>query len=217
MALSFLIHRDQLQVLADRKIIKQAEYASVVDASGLLEAAREESARLNARAQAEAAEERQRGYDDGWQAARERLAEELARVAASQARALQQQREAMARAVTQIARELVAGADGHDFFDMALRRVSESVRAEQFLSLRVHAADAAAARVSVAGLMDRYGSSRFVNVVADPHLTPRSCIVESELGLVDASLDGFVQRLEHVLAETFVADAGAAGEGPAPG
>lgn len=204
MGLSFLINKDQLQVLADRKVIKHAEFTSVVNAKGLLYAAHEESLRLIERAGTEVEQQRERGYREGWEQAQKRLADELTRVAAQRAHELLEQRRTMAQAALAVARELVGSLDSKVFFDEALRRVSEKVRAEQFLSIRVASDDIASARVAVQRLMDRYGSTRFVNVLGDATLTPRSCVIESALGTVDVGLDSFMQRLELVLTETFV-------------
>ncbi len=216
MGLSFLIDGEQLKVLSDRKVIKKSDYGAAVNAKVVLDAAQAESQRLIEDAAAEVVRRREQGYRDGWQQAQDRLSEELIRIAARQALALQRQRARMARTALAVARQLVDSLDATLLFDQALRKVSEHVRAERFLSVRVAPSDVTAATEAVHRLMVRCASPRFVDVMADPSLAPLSCVVESDMGLVDASLDSFLQRLEQALHELYVApERSAAGTSPA--
>jgi type III secretion protein L len=204
MGLSFLIDRERLKIFSEGKIIKQREFAAFVNAESLLDAAHAESQKLMQSAQVEAVRQRELGFQQGWMQAQEKLSVELIRISALRAHALHIERETMARTALAVARQLVDSLDPTLMFDQALRRVSEHVRAERFLSVRVAASDLDSAKRAVQRLMLRCASPRFVDVVVDANLTPASCIIESDMGLVDASLDGFLERLGQALHSVFV-------------
>ena len=46
MGLAFLISTDHLQLLSERKVFKEAEYAALLDAAAVLDAARAEEVRI---------------------------------------------------------------------------------------------------------------------------------------------------------------------------
>jgi type III secretion protein L len=46
MGLAFLITSDNLQILSERKVLKEAEYSALLEASSVIDAARTEAARM---------------------------------------------------------------------------------------------------------------------------------------------------------------------------
>ncbi|HEY9063493.1 MAG TPA: HrpE/YscL family type III secretion apparatus protein, partial [Burkholderiaceae bacterium] len=79
MGLAFLITTENLQLLSERKVLKEAEYAALLDAGGVLEAARGEAARIAAQAQLAAQRAREAGHAEGLRLAKAEYAERLAR------------------------------------------------------------------------------------------------------------------------------------------
>jgi type III secretion protein L len=207
MGLSFLISGGQLRVVGDARVVRRSDVETIVEAEQLLDAANTESRRLIEAAEAEVSRLREQGHREGLRQAREEMVEEMARVAARHAAMLESERARLARIALSVVRRLVATLDPEALFDEALRRVTEQVRAERFLRLRVAPRDMEAAQRALHRLMTRCAGPQFVDIAPDAELAPSSCIVESELGVVDASLDGFMQRLELAVAECFVAPA----------
>ena len=71
-------------------------------------------------------------------------------------------------------------------YQRALKNVQALTRGASSLTLRVCPDDAEQARASLEGME---GGALSVQVAADPGLRPGSCIFESELGVLDASLE----------------------------
>ena len=60
MGLAFLITSDNLRLLSERKVLKEAEYAALLDAASVIETAQQEAARIVERAGSEAAANQRR-------------------------------------------------------------------------------------------------------------------------------------------------------------
>ena len=84
--------------------------------------------------------------------------------------------------------------------DVRLRIVRNAlnvVRGQQKVTVRVAPADEAAVLEAMAAMTAGSSGTSFLTVMADPRLERDSCILESELGVVDASLQTQLKALEN--------------------
>jgi type III secretion protein L len=82
-----------------------------------------------------------------------------------------------------------------------VRQALQSVRGEQRVRVRVALKDEAFLREGLSGLLRQKngGPEGFLDIIADPELLPGDCILESDLGTVEASLETQLQNLEKAL------------------
>ena len=78
-----------------------------------------------------------------------------------------------------------------------VRNALNVVRGQQKVTVRVAPADEAAVLEAMAGMTASSSGSSFMTVIADARLEQDSCIIESELGVVDASLSTQLRALEN--------------------
>jgi type III secretion protein L len=200
MGLAFLISTDNLQLLSERKVFKEAEYAALLDAAAVLDAARDEAARVSAQAAREAANALEQGRAEGLRRAQAEYAQRLAGDALSTQRQLQALREAMAQIVVRALAQFMAEADPARLLESALRRVDALLRAEPFVALRVAPAQADALRRALAALGQDAGWALAAAVSPDPALADGQCVVSTASGTleigVDAQLEAFRRAVE---------------------
>mgnify|MGYP001291534658 CR=1 FL=1 len=195
MGLAFLITSDNLQLLSERKVLKEAEYAALLDAAQLVEAARSEADRLIREADALAARRHQEGYARGLQEGRAAQAAQLLRGAAEQERQLATLREAIASVVVQSVGQLLGEADPSHRLAQALRRVDELVREQPFMSLRVAPGEERVARSALEALQAQAGWASRVSVQADPSLAAGACVLSTAAGTLELGLDAQMAAL----------------------
>lgn len=82
------------------------------------------------------------------------------------------------------------------------------------VNIRVHPADAAAARSFADGLLGRKDQWKHVEIVEDPRMSPGGCRVHWDSGAVDATLETQLDRIADQLATPAVEDPAAGGSGP---
>jgi type III secretion protein L len=70
---------------------------------------------------------------------------------------------------------------------------------EQFLKIRLAAADLEQVRARVNGWKDTVAPGKTIELVSDPLVQPGGCIVESEYSVIDAQLDTQIRCMEAML------------------
>ena len=200
MGLAFLITTENLQLLSERKVLKEAEYAALLSASDVVQAARKEARRIVQQAAQEAEERRRTGYEQGLQAAKAEYAQRLVAQAAASEGQLRQLRSAMAGIVVKAVGQFIAEVEPALLFEAALQRVDSLIRAEPFISIRVEPRSEAALRDVLDRLAAESEWAMNVSVQADSTLPAGGCVVQTSSGTleigIDAQLEAFRRSME---------------------
>jgi type III secretion protein L len=200
MGLAFLITSENLQLLSERKVLKEAEYAALLDASALVETARQEARRIVQQAVQQAEESRRQGYEEGQRHAKAEYAQRLVADTLASQRQLHGLRTAMAQIVVKAVGQFIGDADPAELFEAALLRVDTLVRHEPFITMRVAPAQEAALRQALGRLISEAHWSMAVTVMPDPSLPEDACVVQTASGSLEigvgAQLEAFRRALE---------------------
>jgi type III secretion protein L len=200
MGLAFLITSENLQLLSERKVLKEAEYAALLDASALVDTARQEARRIVQQAQQQADDSRRQGYEEGQRHAKAEYAQRLAADTLASQRQLHALRTAMAQIVVKAVGQFVGEVDPAVLFEAALLRVDSLVRHEPFITMRVAPVQEAALRQALARLGNATQGALNATVIADPSLPEGECVVQTASGSLEigigAQLEAFRRALE---------------------
>lgn len=186
MGLAFLITTESLRLLSERKVLKESEYTSMLDAAGLLEAARQEGERITRQAARQAEDSRRRGYREGFAAGRAEHAQRLLTDAA----ALQQQLAALRTAMAQIVVKGVAQFVGETEPGLLIGRE-------------------ALVRAAVARWHGSGAVPPGVAIQADPALQGDDCIVQSPSGTLEIGLAAQLEAFRRAIEQPSTARPGA--------
>ena len=200
MGLAFLITAEKLQLLGERKVLKEAEYAAVLDASAVIETARREARRVAEQAAADATAARDAGYRDGIRKAEQEYAQRLVEDGLSMQRQLQALRASMAQIVVKAVGQFITDAEPEELFEAALLRVDGLLRNEPFVTVRVAPASEPRVRTALARLGQQVAWAANVLVTQDDTLAEGACVVQTASGTleigVDAQIEAFRKALE---------------------
>lgn len=203
MGLAFLITSENLQMLSERRVLKEHEYSALLDANTIVSTAQKEAARIVREAQARKEEMARQGYDEGFARGEREGAQRAFAATLDTAHALALSRRKMAELAVRALRELVGEFERERIFELALERIDAFVRDEAFLVVRVapdsvdvmkHAvgnhrdAKASEAMTNGAHAADTTIRSQAIRVVADASLGLDDCVVETPAGSIDARL-----------------------------
>ncbi|HEX6703353.1 MAG TPA: type III secretion system stator protein SctL [Albitalea sp.] len=168
-----------------------------------LQAAREEARRILEQAQAEAEQLRRQAYQEGTRQAVSDWHERQAAAAVDKTRVVQEMHAKLADVVTNAVERIVQTQDRASLYERALKNVQSLTRGATALKLRVGPDDYAHACQCIASIADLQDVGLSVEVVSDAGLRPGSCIFESDLGVLDASLqtqlDGLRAAMERAV------------------
>lgn len=200
MGLAFLITTENLQLLSERKVLKEAEYAALLDASDVVEAARREARRIVQQASAEAEALRRKGHEQGVQAAKAEYAQQMVSQALASERQLRSLRTSMANIVVKAVAQFMGAIDLERLFETALARVDSLIRDEPFISVRVSPNSEAALRTVLSRLKGTAEWTGHVTVQVDASLPGGECVLHTGSGTLEiglkAQLDAFRKSVE---------------------
>jgi type III secretion protein L len=201
MGLVVLIDRPGYRLVADRKVIKRDEASIVENVERAYELAQQQIA--GAFQQAEDACDRiaAEAYEKGMAAARDEAAQRLAIAELDRHALLNSLRPALAEliveAVTLIAKDL----DRRALLARAFEQLHTSFSDVSWARVRVHPEAADAARAALDELCSETGVGKLARVMPDETLPRDACLFESELGVVDASLDTQLQAIRAAIVQ----------------
>lgn len=181
------------------RVVKAADYQRLLDASDVLQAARDSAAGLQAQLESARQEAVREGYAAGIEMGKDAWALQLAqRHVAGQAK-LWGLQHVLVDVVMNALRHIVASLPGDGRFESLARQMLEAaVRARQ-MRLIVPAADAAQARAVLERWQLEHPDVLAIDVVVDDALVPGDCILETEDGAVDGSLGKRLALIEATL------------------
>ncbi|WP_133645577.1 type III secretion system stator protein SctL [Paraburkholderia flava] len=199
MGLAFLITSDNLQLLSERKVLKEREYAALLDASAVIATAREEAERIVAAAQREFDARQAAGYEEGLRRAQQEYAARTYSQALSSAKTMESMKDAMAEIVVKAVRTIVGEMGTQRLYEAALARIMPLVRDEPFLIVHVAPGHREEMDDALAGAFAGQVRSQKIRVVEDAQLAARACMVETPSGRIDASLDLQIDALRQAI------------------
>lgn len=181
---------------ASDPVVPAAEAATWLEASALLEHARQEAAQLLGSARQQLEAERARGYQQGLEEARLELTERMIETASRTVELFASIEQRMVGLVMDAVRRLMA-----DFSDtervMAVVRSALSVlRNQRQLTLRIAPEHVEQVRARASELLEQFPGVGILDIVADPRLKHDATILESEIGLVEASIESQLHAIE---------------------
>jgi type III secretion protein L len=189
MGLVFLIDRPGYRLATDGKVLKRSE-ATVIEeitqayvrAQGEINAALANLETVCARAAEDA-------YQKGLAKAAHEAAQRWSLAEVDRLRLLASVQPALAEMVADAVTVLAKGIDREAFIARALELLQSSLREASWARVRVHPDAVEAAEGALSELRRQAGPGKIAHVVADETLSQDGCVLESDLGTVDASLD----------------------------
>lgn len=202
------------------KLIKARDFWTFKDAERALGDALREKERILIEARAAFEKERQRGYAEGNESARLEQSGRMIEMVTQTVDYLGRVESEMVDLVLDAVRKVVSDFDDRRRLTTVVRNCLDLVRSQKHLSLSVHPSQVGYLRTQVESLREHYPSVAQIDVNPDARLAIDACVVESDIGVVEASLSGQVAILKEALGAVLLPAASLAddaGRGEAPG
>lgn len=158
--------------------------------------ARLQAEAIEATAQSALEAQKQKGYQEGLDQAlveqAEKMVENVSRTVEYYAGIEGQ----MVALVSQAVRKIIGEYDDDAKILMTVKNVLSVVRNQKELTLRLNPHEVEAVKHRVNDLLAQYPGIGYIGIVGDSRLNRGACILESEIGLVEASMEGQLAALE---------------------
>lgn len=193
----FRLNTDFVTPAAGTRILKAEEYGLLLEANALLAAAREKAAATEKAAEEAYERKKEEGYREGLEQGKLEHAEKMMETILSSVEFIEGIEDTLVSVVNQAIRKIIGEMDDKDRIVRIVRTALNSVRGQQKVTVRVAPADEEIVAQALAAMTAGSSGSAFLTIVADARLPRDSCILESELGVVDASLETQLKALEN--------------------
>lgn len=161
----------------------------------IVQAATKEGETIRLQAEEEAQMLFEQARAEGFAAGAEQWNSDVLRSARGSHEQMRQQRERMARIVIAAVEKVVPLQDPQGIYRQVLKMLSKSVQAVRYVTVRVCPQELAHAQLTLRELADGSPLAKLIEVVADERLARGACLVESDQGIVDLSLESQLNAL----------------------
>lgn len=217
--MAFWLRTGDLDVGVSDGVIRSADFAELVHACELnaraaqrLSDAGEDAARIVADALQQARQQIAQAHDecgriraeareDGLRDAAERWAQEMAEKAFDAQQSIQRASDRLAELVSLATQRVIEVEDKDGLYRRALRTVRQLASDSKTLTLHIGAADAEYARSVVGELAEEIGIAVPLEVKVDSRLMAGGCVLESDYGVIDASLGLQLQAVKQAISK----------------
>ncbi len=177
-------------------LLKSADYERLVEANAVIEEAHKEASAIREDARRVYEEMKSKGYRDGQEEGKQEHIEKIMDTVLSSVEFIEGIEGTLVNIVNQAIKKIIGDLDEHERIVRIVRTALNNVRGQQKVTVRVSLQDEPIVNEALAS-MSSGGNSSFLNIVGDARLERDSCILESELGVVDASLSTQLKAFEN--------------------
>jgi type III secretion protein L len=179
------------------RVVKAEDLAAWVQAEQIVQHAREQAEQIEASAQAAYEAERERGLQEGRAQARLETAEQMMETVARSIDFFANIEAEMVELVMRAIRKIIDDYDDTERILLTVRNVLAVVRNQKQITLRLNPREVDSVQSRVNDLLSRFPAIGYIEIVPDARLLAGSCVLESDIGLVEASMHDQLTAIEN--------------------
>ena len=192
-----LVNKQNLTLASDRRLVKAAEVATVRSAEEIIATAEAEAARIREEAKAAFEEEKKKGYAKGLADGKLEISMQKLDLIDSSVAFMESVEDKMADVVLKALRSCVVEIGDKEMVVQIVRKTMNAViRTQRQVTLKVAPEMVDVVRARVAELKSAYTTIETLDVVEDPRLKGTACVLETEAGVAEASVETQIAAIE---------------------
>ena len=195
-----LVNKPNFQVVSDRRLVKSHDVATVRNAEEIISAAEAEAERIREDAKAAFEAEKQRGYETGLQNGKMEIAMQKLDLVDQSVAFMESVESKMADVVLKALKSFVTEVGDKEMVIQIVRKTMAAViRTQRQVTLKVAPEMVPTVKARLAELRADYPTIESMDVVEDSRRSGPACVLETEAGVADASVDTQLAAIERSL------------------
>ena len=195
-----LVNKPDFTIASDRRVVKATEMATVCSAEEIIAAAEADAARIREEAKVAFEEEKKRGYEKGLADGKMEIAMQKLDLLDSSVAFMEGVEQKMADVVVKALKSFVVeGGDREMVVNIVRKTLNAVIRTQRHVTLKVAPEMVSVVKERVAALRQDYPTVESFDVIEDSRLKGPACILETEAGVADASVDTQLAAIEKSL------------------
>jgi len=195
-----LIKKGDFVLQSDRRVVKATDVATVRSAAEIVAVAEAQAAQIREDAKAAYEEERKKGYDKGIADGKTEIAMQKLDLVDSSVAFMENVEEKMSEIVMKALKSCVIEIGDREMVIQIVRKTMAAViRTQRQVTLKVAPELVETVRARVSELTATFPTIETFDVVEDPRLKGSACVLETEAGVADASVESQLAAIERSL------------------
>lgn len=214
MASFIFIDKDRVTAPKSTKVIKAADYSRIVSADKLLSEARINADKIIAQARKKAEEiikaaeidyetEKQKGYHDGIQTAKQEMADRISTLAIKTSQYYSNLEENITTLVMNTVRKVIGGIDKNELISGLVKSALAVMKSQKQITLKVAPVQVDSLNERISEIIQNYPQINSIEVQGDGRLSPGQLVIESPIGIVDAGIETQLTSIEAAFKRCF--------------
>ncbi|MBQ1569148.1 MAG: HrpE/YscL family type III secretion apparatus protein [Kiritimatiellae bacterium] len=199
-----LLKRKTFELENGSPVVKADEAASVATAADIIAAAEAEAAKVAEDAKAAYEAEKARGYADGIEQGRREIMCQKLELVEESASFMERTEQTLADIVVKALKKFVADVGDKEMVCEIVRKSMQTiVRNQRQIRVKVSPEQLENVKAKMQTIQRDFPSLAYVDVVEDTRLSPTACVVETDAGSVEASVEGQLASIESSIRKHF--------------
>ncbi len=195
------LRTDAPAVAVHGAVLKADDFSAALAARDLVALAETAAARIREEAAVAYAEAKARGHREGLELGKAEMAERVVATMDQSSRYYTQVETALVEVVMKAVRRVLGEYDERERIIRIVHQALALQRSQSQVRLKVSPARTEWLQTRVAGLLAAFPHLDFVDVLADARLPADGCILETELGVIDATVETQLRAIEKALVQ----------------
>lgn len=202
--MNFILHNptELTKLIPQGKILRAREHMALFTSKSLIKAAKDQAAQIIEKAQQEREIELKRGYDQGMEEAQLQAAENMIENVSRTIDYLSNVEQQMVNLVMESVRKIFVDFNDEERTILVVKNALSVVRNQKQMVLRIAPDKVELVRGRLNDILSHFPGIGYIDIVSDGRLQADSCILETGIGTVEASLEGQLTALENVFRKT---------------
>ncbi|MDR2377374.1 MAG: HrpE/YscL family type III secretion apparatus protein [Puniceicoccales bacterium] len=170
----------------------------------LLQKAKENCEEMGKKAAQRFKEEESRGHAEGLANAKKEVAQKLVELARKQEEDWAQLEQGMGQVAVRALERILGEMDEGEVIVKVVKNALKAVRGQKQATLKVAASEAGAVRERLDEILRVNGEVKYLDIIADSQLPSGTCLLETEYGVIDASLKIQLEAIKEAMEKKIV-------------
>ena len=194
-----LLSKSSGEIIPTSRILKRADHVLILEGQQIIDAAQREADLIRQQAETDAELKRQEGFAKGEAEGKAILADQILSTMSQSAAYFTKVELAMVDLVMRAVRHVLGEMDQREVIERVVRRALETTRNENQVTVRVAPAQAEHLKSRLQEMVQSFPKIQFLDIQPDSRLPDQGCVLETEIGVVDATLEAQLKAIEKAL------------------
>lgn len=196
----FKLSNEQWGIDPSQKVLDQHKISALLTAQQMLEQVQKEVVAKQQAAEKVYQQRYEEGYQAGLEEGKQEYAMKILDTVLTSVESLESLEQQLVDVVMLSVSKVIGQFDNQEIVVRIIKQALNTVRGEKRILVRISACVLDAVRIELAPfLLSPDGSMGYIELRADPSLQPTDCILETQMGVVEASLDTQLKLLKQAL------------------